>query len=149
MPNRYKLLLPQTVYQKMVAHALAERPNECCGLLAGVPGTAVVRAVRHFSLINEHETPTIEYRSKPECMFAATKTMRSDGLQEVAVYHSHPTSPPVPSRKDVARSYSDWVMNLIISLESGQPEVRAWWLLDAGFEPAEWDLADDDDASNR
>ena len=33
-----------------------------------------------------------------------------------------------PSRKDLERNYSESVVNLIISLQSSQPEVRGWWL---------------------
>jgi len=143
LPNRYKLLLPQTLFQAMVEQAAAERPNECCGLLAGTLGGAVVRAMRRFPLVNAAKTPATEYLSEPRSMFAADRAIRAAGLDVVAVYHSHPTSPPVPSKKDIASNYSDWVMNLIISLESGQPEMRAWWLFEGGFEPAEWGFADD------
>ncbi len=144
MPNRYKLLLPQTLYQAMVAHAVAERPNECCGLLAGTPGPDVVTALRHFPLVNAAATPAIEYLSEPRSMFTADRAIRAAGLDVVAVYHSHPTSAAMPSKKDVATNYSDSVMNLIISLQTGQPELRAWWLFDAGFEPGEWRIAEDE-----
>jgi proteasome lid subunit RPN8/RPN11 len=140
LPNRYKLLLPQTLYQEMVAQALAERPNECCGLLAGTAG----RAVHHFPLVNAAQNPATEYLSEPRSMFAADRAIRAAGFDVVAVYHSHPTSPAVPSRKDIATNYSDSVLNLIISLETGQPEVRAWWLWEGGFDEGEWGIAEDE-----
>ena len=34
----FRLLAPQSVLEEMIAQALAERPLECCGLLAGVAG---------------------------------------------------------------------------------------------------------------
>ena len=47
----FAMQIPGRLYQEMVAHAEAELPNECCGLLAGevVPGegrTPVARVVR-------------------------------------------------------------------------------------------------------
>jgi [CysO sulfur-carrier protein]-S-L-cysteine hydrolase len=145
LPNRYTLLLPQMLYQAMVEQAVAELPHECCGLFAGVPGPDRVRAVQRFPLINSATTPTIEYLSEPRSTLAAHKAMRAAGLQEIAVYHSHPTSDPIPSQKDRAdNAYGDSLMHLIISLKAGQPVLRGWWLCDDGFEEGKWAFAEDD-----
>ena len=69
--------------------------------------------------------------------------MRRQGLEVLAVYHSHPTSEPVPSRTDLQRNYSPEVVNLIISLQSGQPTVRAWWLTEEAYREAEWELIEE------
>ena len=61
-------------------------------------------------------------------MYAAMKELRRNRWDVLAVYHSHPTSPAVPSRKDRERNYSERVANLIISLEAAEPDVRGWWL---------------------
>jgi proteasome lid subunit RPN8/RPN11 len=148
VPNRYKLLLPQTLYRAMLEQALAERPHECCGLLAGVPGTDVVRAVRHFPLINDAAkkgaNPQREYSSEASSLIAAHQAMRAAGLQEVAVYHSHPASAAIPSLKDLAQNaYGDLLMHLIISLNAGQSVLRGWWLWDDGFEEGSWEIAED------
>ena len=63
--------------------------------------------------------------------------MTRRGLEALAVYHSHPTAAPVPSRKDLERNYWPGVVNLIISLQAAEPEVRAWWLSDEGYREAE------------
>jgi proteasome lid subunit RPN8/RPN11 len=144
LPNRYTLLLPQTLYQAMVEHALAALPNECCGLLGGILGPDRVRAVQRFPLVNSAASPKVEYLSEPRSMFAADRALRAAGLDVVAVYHSHPTSRPVPSKKDIAANYSETVINLIISLQGGQPEVRAWWLWDGGYDEGKWEFAEDD-----
>src|SRR5436853_506257 len=93
LPNRYKLLLPQTLFQAMVEQAASELPNECCGLLAATLTSPVVRPVRLFPLVNAASTPKTEYLSEPRSMFAADRAIRAAGLDVVAVYHSHPTSP--------------------------------------------------------
>jgi proteasome lid subunit RPN8/RPN11 len=75
-------------------------------------------------------------------MFEAVRDMRGLGLEIVAIYHSHPTSAPVPSRTDLERNYSPDVMNLIISLQDGNTQMRGWWLSDKDFREADWRLAD-------
>jgi proteasome lid subunit RPN8/RPN11 len=140
------LLLPRRLYDEMIAQARAELPNECCGLLAGrVEGTGAgssPRAIvlRRYPLVNEARSPK-EYLSEPTSMFVAEKDRREQGLEFLAVYHSHPTSDPVPSRTDRERNYSPDVMNLIISLKAAGPVVRAWWLTTETYQEAEWILS--------
>lgn len=133
----------------MVAHARAELPNECCGLVSGqwpvVSGqesaarAPLVTAERCYPLVNELASPT-DYLSEPKTMFRAVKDMRGRDLEIVAVYHSHPTSDPVPSRKDVERNYLGKVVHFIISLKGKEPLMRGWWLGEKGFQEADWVL---------
>jgi proteasome lid subunit RPN8/RPN11 len=131
----FVLVLPQRLYREILVQAEAELPNECCGLLAGYPGTS--RVTRRLPLVNALASP-IEFESEPRSLFEAFRTMRREGLDVLAVYHSHPKGEAVPSRKDVERSYSPEVVNLIVSFKDGKPELRAWWLRAAGFEEANW-----------
>lgn len=123
----FRLIVPAGVYADLVAHALAEQPNECCGLLAGVVEGDEGRVVARYPLVNELASPT-EYNAEPRGLFQAHRDMRDRGLEVLAIYHSHPTSPPVPSRKDRERNYSEDVVCLIVSLLGDRPDVRAWWL---------------------
>jgi proteasome lid subunit RPN8/RPN11 len=84
----------------------------------------------------------VEYLSEPESMFRADRDIRRRGLDYVAVYHSHPTSPPVPSKKDLARNFSDDVVNFIISLTTDPPLVRGWWLTATDYREAEWSVSE-------
>ena len=136
-----RLLLPRHLYIEMVAHAQAELPNECCGLLAGVFEPGILRVEKRHALVNEAASP-IEYRSEPHSMFQAVKAMRPDGHEILAIYHSHPTSAPTPSRTDLERNYSPEVVNFIISLHGAEPIMRGWWLTDAGFEEAAWEIVE-------
>jgi proteasome lid subunit RPN8/RPN11 len=144
----FRLQVPQSIYQQMVEQARSELPNECCGLLAGPkPGPLggeanLGLALRCYPLVNALASP-VEYESEPKCMFQAVKDMRQHGIDVLAVYHSHPTSAPVPSGKDMARNYSPDVINLIISLAGREPEVRAWWIDEGGYVGAEWELIND------
>lgn len=142
MTKPYRLQIPHDLYQAMLAHAVAERPNECCGLLAGLIRGGVGQVTRLFPLVNIAPTPQVEYLSDPRSMFAAEKAMRAERLERLAVYHSHPASDPVPSRKDRERNFDGEALNLIISLKEGQPAVRAWWLINLDAFEGEWEIAD-------
>src|SRR5213596_2878882 len=81
----------------MLAHARAEAPNECCGLLVGRRG-AVERAVRARNL----EAGPTRYLIDPQDHFAAMKAARAEGLHVIGAYHSHPAGAAVPSPSDIA-----------------------------------------------
>jgi proteasome lid subunit RPN8/RPN11 len=66
--------------------------------------------------------------------------MRERGLEILAVYHSHPAAPPVPSRTDLARNYYPDAVTLIVSLTTTPPTVRGWWLTDRDYREAEWEV---------
>jgi [CysO sulfur-carrier protein]-S-L-cysteine hydrolase len=93
----------------------------------------------HLPLVNALASPT-EYESEPQSLFAAHKAMRVAGVDVLAVYHSHPTSDPIPSRRDRERSYDERVVHLIIGLGGAEPEVRGWRLrADVAIETA-WQI---------
>jgi len=87
------VVIPAEVRAALVAHAEAEAPNEACGLVLLRDGTAE----RYVPGQNGAASP---YRFElelddPELWFA-----EDDGY-ELAVFHSHLSSPPHPSRTDV------------------------------------------------
>jgi proteasome lid subunit RPN8/RPN11 len=134
----FRLVIPRPLFDAMLAHALAELPAECCGLLAGRVEGGVGVVTDRYPLVNELASPT-EYVSEPRSMFAAHKAMRAAGTGVLAVYHSHPSSAPVPSRRDLERNYSEAVVNLIVGLADGSPVVRGWWLTATSYREAEWE----------
>jgi proteasome lid subunit RPN8/RPN11 len=132
--------LPREIYEEMITQAVAELPNECCGLLAGhIHGRErTAQVARRYPLVNGAASPT-EYWSEPAGHFAADREMRQLGLVLLAIYHSHPSSDPIPSRKDLERNYyGPDIVNFIISLKDGRPRMRGWWLSERTFQEAEW-----------
>lgn len=129
---RFCLRIPTEIFSAMLAHAQTELPNECVGLLAGIPEGVVVQ---RYPLVNVLADPQ-RFESEPRSMFLAEKARRAAGLEFLAVYHSHPTSPPTPSKHDLAWHYSPDVQCVIISLAGAEPEVRAFWLAAEQYEPA-------------
>lgn len=140
MSTAFRLLLPRAIYDEMLRQAQAERPNECCGLLAGRIADGLARVEARYPLVNELATPTT-YRSEPRSILAAYRDIDRRELELVAVYHSHPTTPPRPSRTDLENNYlGETVMHFIVSLASEPPSVAAWWLESHNSRPAEWTI---------
>ena len=84
--------MPQEVRAALVAHARDEDPNEACGLIVLKDGVAE----RYERGRNGAASPyRFELEVAPELWF-----LEDDGF-ELAVFHSHLSSPPRPSRTDV------------------------------------------------
>ncbi len=92
-----------------------------------------------YPLLNAAASP-VEFESEPSSLFSAWNDIRRQRWQVLAIYHSHPTSEPVPSRKDLARNWSPEVVNLIISLTTTPPTVRGWWLTAEDCHAASWEV---------
>lgn len=114
------------VIEDVIAHAEQDAPNECCGLLVG--GSQVIdEAVRTTNL----ERGPARYRVDPAEHLALVKRLRGTGREVVGAYHSHPTTPAVPSASDVGEAFYPEFVYVIVSLVGTDPEVRAWRILGA------------------
>jgi len=103
--------IPKTIIETIFAQGERESPNEACGYLAGtngevrkaVPMTNVDHSPEHFSL-------------DPREQFAALRQSRGEGLDILAVYHTHPASPARPSAEDIRLAYDPATVYVIASL---------------------------------
>jgi proteasome lid subunit RPN8/RPN11 len=130
-----------SVLDALLIQAEAELPNECCGFLAGTRRGDIARATERFPLVNAAASPT-RYEADPRDLLRAFRTMRERGLEHLAIYHSHPTSAPVPSRTDLARAFYPEVVYLIVSMLERPPHMRGWWLTETDFREAAWERVD-------
>ena len=137
----FRLLIPAHIFTAMLQHARAELPNECVGFLAGTVVNGVGTVAQFLPLTNALVSPTA-FETEVKSLFAAYKAMRLMGTDVLAIYHSHPTSAPLPSSTDLAsNTYGPNVMWLIISPKTEPPEVRGWWL-GADYRTACWEVVD-------
>ena len=94
-----------------------------------------------FAIGNDGASPTA-YETNARDMLFAFRAMRERGIELLAIYHSHPVSEPVPSRRDIERNtYGESVVHLIVSLALARPEVRGWWLTETEYREAELVIA--------
>ncbi len=84
--------MPAATRRALIDHSAREAPNEACGLLLVRDGVAE----RYVEGRNAAESPyRFELEVDPETWF-----LEDEGY-ELAVFHSHLSAPPRPSRTDV------------------------------------------------
>jgi proteasome lid subunit RPN8/RPN11 len=120
------VVVPAAALAKLERHARDESPNESCGLLVLRDGVAV----RYEPGINAAASP---YRFELEMPDPEVWFLEDHGY-ELAVVHSHVSSPPRPSRTDV-ENIGQWkgLPYVIYTLRTG--ELAAWRITDGGIEP--------------
>jgi proteasome lid subunit RPN8/RPN11 len=117
-----RLLIPHSIYQALIAHARAQFPNEACGLLRG----RGERVMGFLPARNVSATPRTDYEVDPETLLRAL-SWEDEGDELIAIFHSHPASPPYPSLIDVARAHYPDSVYLILSLQRPDaPELRGY-----------------------
>jgi proteasome lid subunit RPN8/RPN11 len=122
----------QDVLAKIVAHAVEDLPNECCGLLIGTADM-----VEDASRARNTKRSRTKFQVEPADHFAAVRRARAAGFEIVGAYHSHPSGPSGPSETDRARLTDPSMFHVIISLAHGTRTVRAFRLTDGNFSPLE------------
>jgi proteasome lid subunit RPN8/RPN11 len=121
------VVVPHAVRSALVEHAEAESPNEACGVVVFKDG----EAERYIHGTNLSASPyRYELQVPPDTWF-----LEDDGY-ELAVFHSHVSSPPHPSRTDV-ENIGLWEGKpyLILSLRTG--ELAGWRIAGGRIEAEE------------
>ena len=121
-----RLRLPRPYYEAMLAQLADAYPLEACGLMAGRDGLVT----QLYPVSNILRSP-YAYEMDPHEQLRAILEMEAAGWELLAIYHSHPRGPQVPSATDVERAYYPEAAWLIVSLaEQSQPVVRAFTIID-------------------
>jgi proteasome lid subunit RPN8/RPN11 len=119
------VVIPADVRRALEDHAQKEAPNEACGLVLLRDG----RAERYVAGRNAAASPyRFELDIDPETWF-----LEDDGY-ELAVFHSHLSSPPRPSRTDV-ENIGLWEGRLYLILNASNGQLGAWKIRDGQIEP--------------
>lgn len=110
--------------KEIIAHCQQGAPNEVCGFLPG----REERVFRIRPMTNLEPTP-VSYLMDPKEQIEVFNEMDQKGEDLVAIYHSHPHSRPLPSKKDIEMAFYPDSLYLIISLAEGV-EVRCFRIID-------------------
>jgi proteasome lid subunit RPN8/RPN11 len=114
--------ISRQLLEELVAHARADLPNECCGMIAARDG----RFTAHFRARNEFQSP-MRFQIDSRDQIRITNEIEARGDEIGAIFHSHPNSEGRPSETDV--NLAHWwpgVLWVICSLASDEPVVRAF-----------------------
>ncbi|GEL78478.1 M67 family metallopeptidase [Tenuibacillus multivorans] len=123
------LILPNQCYQEIIVSTQSQLPYEACGFLSGTHDQ--IQSV--WPLENQLQS-NLRF-------FVDKKTVRStikqfEAVQEdlIAIYHSHPTSKPLPSYGDIKNHMSDQVLMMIVSYKYHEPSVKCFQILNQHYQ---------------
>jgi [CysO sulfur-carrier protein]-S-L-cysteine hydrolase len=121
------------LYDQMVAHARAEAPNECCGMVA----TRDDEVVKVYRTTNVEASPFRFVIDGAE-QLQVYNEIESAELDLGAIYHSHTRTEPRPSQTDINFSKA-WpgVLWIIVGLDGDDVDVRTWRIDDGDVTEAE------------
>jgi proteasome lid subunit RPN8/RPN11 len=121
------VVVPQDVRAALARHARDAAPNEACGLVVLKDGVAE----RYEPGRNGAASPyRFELEVPPELWF-----LEDDGY-ELAVFHSHLSSPPRPSRTDV-ENIGLWEGKPYLIYSVREDDLAAWTIQDGEIAPLE------------
>jgi len=120
-----KFFIPKKIWESMQEHAARDAPLEACGLVNGRIEKGSFQAVDLIPTTNILHSPT-RYQIDPHEQLNAFNEMESGGLELVAIYHSHPHGPEVPSTIDIKGAYYPESVHLIWSTHSGAWNCRGF-----------------------
>ncbi len=116
--------LAPALAQELIAHAVADLPNECCGMIAGAAGVAT----RVLRAANTEASPFM-YVMDPREQMRIMDEIDDAGDELLAIYHSHTRSAAYPSRTDVELAFFPDPLYLIVSIADREaPVIRAFRL---------------------
>lgn len=122
------LTISRELYDKIVAHARADHPDEACGVIAGPAGSG--RPERFIPMMNAERSPTF-YRFDSMEQLRVWREMDDRGEEPVVIYHSHTATPAYPSRTDVSYAMEPGAHYLLVSTrDPGRAEVRSFRIAD-------------------
>lgn len=109
------------IAKKIFAQGEQEAPVEACGYLAGKDDGIT----KHFPMRNQDQSSE-HFTLDPQEQFSVIRRARSEGLEILAVYHTHPVSPARPSPEDVKLAYDPNIIYVIASLLNGSQRIKAF-----------------------
>lgn len=107
----------------MVGSGSLHLPYETCGLLSGTNNH--VQSLWHL----ENELKSAKrFFVRRKSVEEAVQQIKQLGEQVLAIYHTHPTTAPVPSSFDLTNHTDDKVNMVIISFKTNPP-VTKWYTI--------------------
>jgi proteasome lid subunit RPN8/RPN11 len=118
----HSLILSLSQWDAMRRHVAAQAPLEACGILGGKEG--VVEAVLP---VKNAAGSRVRFQMEPKAQLRAFEQIESEGLEVVAIFHSHPKGPTVPSPTDI-REAQYLVVHIIWSRVGRRWQARGFWI---------------------
>ena len=124
--------IARNLYDELIAHAVADAPNECCGMIASRDD----QAIRVFRAENAAASP-LRYEIDGAEQYRIQMQIDDEGLDLGAIYHSHTRTDPYPSQTDINLAFYPDALYIIVGVASNDPEVKAYEIRDGRVADAE------------
>ena len=106
----------KAAWEKMISHAEATYPKECCGVLLGSEHQ-VEEAV---ALANVYTGPQEDFFvMDPRDLSREDERARKSGMEVIGIFHSHPDCDAYFSKRDLENS-CPWFSYLVLSIKQGR-----------------------------
>lgn len=114
-----RLILSSQHIQELKKLAAQDPHLECCGYLLGsIQGQDnILHTI--VPMQNIHPAPHTHFTFSPHDQIKVAQIIKKMPLQIIGIYHSHPSSPPLPSSQDLEFAFFAHHSFLIISLQNG------------------------------
>jgi proteasome lid subunit RPN8/RPN11 len=130
--------VPRSIADELIAHARADAPDECCGIVATENG----RAVKVFRATNAEASP-VRYSLDPREQYDITMEIERNGWELGVIYHSHTRSRAYPSQTDVNLAFWPDALYVIVGvMDPESPELKAYRIADERIEEAPLEVVD-------
>ena len=116
-----KLIIPVKYYEKMIEHSRFNLPYEACGLLSGNK----IKVQSIWELENEIRS-TSRYFVGKKVVEHTLQVISKQKETVLAIYHSHPTTAPVPSYYDIVHHPDSEIFMIIVSFKMEMPKVKCY-----------------------
>ena len=124
------LRIPQQFYDQLRAHGEETYPHECCGIMLGRTsddGLQVARLIRAGN--TRTDSAHNRYNIAPIELVKAQREARTQGLDIVGFYHSHPDHPAQWSATDFAEAHWFGCAYVITAIAKGAAQITNSFLL--------------------
>ncbi|KOX13607.1 Mov34/MPN/PAD-1 family protein [Nocardiopsis sp. NRRL B-16309] len=111
------LSIDRSIYDKIVAHARRDHPDEACGIVAGPEGSD--RPERFVEMMNAARSPTFYEFDSTEYKQVYDQLWDRDE-DFVVIYHSHTMTEAYPSRTDI--TYAQWPQAHYVLVSTREPD---------------------------
>ena len=136
------LTITSALYEKIVAHARADHPDEACGVIAGPAGSD--RPERFIPMLNAERSPTF-YRFDSLEQLRVWRDMDDRDEEPVVIYHSHTATEAYPSRTDISYASEPAAHYVVVSTrEPDHAEFRSFRIVDGEVTEEEVRIAGED-----
>jgi proteasome lid subunit RPN8/RPN11 len=123
--------ISRSVHEEILAHAKEAYPNECCGVLVGANygGERKIFESHRATNVNTDRAHD-RYIIDPREFNLIDKMARSQSMDVMGFYHSHPDHPDKPSETDREWGQTGYSY-IIIAVKGGkETSMRSWMIED-------------------